>query len=171
MSTQGRVVGSARTQLRFDAIGLRGPFRLSALDQEINAMVNPIDRLQNEQKDRKGDGDGCHIAEGYPTESKRQRKYVSKAPMHPPLTKTRQIPRRSLLPKHMPVTATLETSSMTGNQIVMASRANRRRSAPFVRSAVPDHTLAADPPLQWLPSRQVHPWPQTTSGRRWLEPD
>jgi hypothetical protein len=29
-------------------------------------MVNPIDRLQNEQKDRKGDGDGCHIAEGYP---------------------------------------------------------------------------------------------------------
>ena len=29
-------------------------------------MVNPIDRLQDEQKDRKGDGSGCHIADGHP---------------------------------------------------------------------------------------------------------
>lgn len=29
-------------------------------------MVNTVDRLQDEQKDRKQDGGGCHIAEGYP---------------------------------------------------------------------------------------------------------
>ncbi|HEY6677202.1 MAG TPA: hypothetical protein VIZ87_10470 [Terrimicrobium sp.] len=36
-----------RTQLRFHAIGLRGTVRLAALDQEINTMVNTIDRLQD----------------------------------------------------------------------------------------------------------------------------
>ena len=39
--------------------------RLAALDQEINAMIDPIDRLQDEQKDGEHDGRGGHIAEAY----------------------------------------------------------------------------------------------------------